>query len=152
MTELASLDLRLGNCRDLSLPPGFGKLRYFQAWKVHGLSALAEVRSLEELFLQDLRQVTSLPWLDKLTRLRRITLDGMRGLTDVSALLTAPALEGLSLRDLTIADVASVNQFAAHPTLCASIHLGTVARTSAVTLNCLRGADRALHRSCRRAR
>jgi hypothetical protein len=139
MTELASLDLKLGNTRDLSLLPGFTRLRYFEAWMIRGLadiSVIGEVTTLEKLWLQDLKHVARLPPLGKLTRLRRIRLEGMRGLTDVGELMTAPALERLALLRMSAVDVGSVNQLQSHPTLReAAIHLGTAARTSAVTLS-----------------
>jgi hypothetical protein len=61
------------------------------------LTPLAGVPSLEDLHPEALRYVTELPPLQKLTRLRRITLQAMNGLTDLSALLTAPALDGIDL-------------------------------------------------------
>jgi hypothetical protein len=137
MTELAGLDLKLGNTRDLSLLPRFTKLQYFEAWLIRGLtdlSTLGEVTSLEELFLESLKHVTSLPSLHKLTRLRAVTLQNMNGIRDVSFLMTAPALEELSLHADNL-DIASVNQLAAHPTLRkGDIGMRTLALQSAVTV------------------
>jgi hypothetical protein len=97
---LRSLDLKLGGTRDLSALPNFTHLQYFQAWLVRGLSdisPLADVPSLEEIFLEALRNVTELPSLERLTKLREITLMKMNGLTDLTPLLTAPALEVITL-------------------------------------------------------
>lgn len=135
MTDLRGLDLKLGGTRDLSLLPSFTKLQYFQAWMIRGLSdlsPLAEVTSLEELYLQALTHVTGLPPLHKLTRLRRITLWTMKGLTDLSVLLTAPALEEL---DLVIVHLPPehITQLAAHPALKrASIGMGSDWKNAAV--------------------
>jgi len=125
---LRGLDLKLGGTRDLSLLPSFTRLQYFEAWLVRGLSdvsPLAEVPSLEEIFLESLRNVTELPPLDNLSRLRSITLRFMKGLTDLNPLLTAPALEevSLTLEQLQPEDIAPL---AAHPTLKrAHISLGS---------------------------
>ena len=125
---LRSLDLKLGGTRDLSALPNFTHLQYFQAWLVRGLSdisPLADVPSLEEIFLEALRNVTELPSLERLTKLREITLMKMNGLTDLTPLLTAPALEVITptLDQLQPEDIAPL---AAHPTLrTASISLGS---------------------------
>jgi Leucine-rich repeat (LRR) protein len=113
---LRSLDLKLGGTRDLSLLPAFSQLQYFEAQLVRGLAdirPLAEVPSLEEIFLDSLRNVTQLPPLDKLTRLRTITLRTMKGLTDLAPLLTAPSLEdvSISLEQLQPEDVAGSVKF-----------------------------------------
>jgi internalin A len=135
MADLQGLDLKLGGTRDLSLLPSFSRLQYFEAWMIRGLSdlsPLAEVTSLEELYLEALKHVTKLPSLQKLTRLRRITLSTMKGLTDLSVLLTAPALEELAL----VADHLApeqVTQLAAHPALKkASIGMGSDWKNAAV--------------------
>jgi hypothetical protein len=128
MQGLHRLDLKLGGTRDLSLLPAFSRLRYFEAWLIRGLSdvrPLADVPSLEEIFLESLRNVTQLPSLARLSHLRKITLRTMKGLTDLTPLLTAPALEdvSLTLQQLQPEDIAPL---AAHPTLkTAHVHLGS---------------------------
>jgi hypothetical protein len=100
MTGLTSLSLLLGGTWDLSLLPSFTGLSHFEASLVMGLAAIApigETVALEHIHLESLPRVTVLPQLGQLTRLRSITLRNMKGLTDLTPLLTAPALEEFSL-------------------------------------------------------
>jgi hypothetical protein len=59
MRELRSFDLKLGGTRDLRLLGTFPHLRYLEIWLVKGLDDLAvlvELRALQYLFLQSLKQ------------------------------------------------------------------------------------------------
>jgi hypothetical protein len=119
VTGLRSLSLTLGALDDLNGLPVFTGLQDFSARLVSGLAdvaALAEVPSLETVWLEELSKITELPALNRLSRLRRIRLDDMRGLKDLRPLLTAPALEEVVIRmhHLQPEDVAPL---AAHPTL-----------------------------------
>jgi hypothetical protein len=135
MTNLRGLDLKLGGTKDLSLLPTFTRLQYFEAWMVRGLSdlsPLADVTSLEELHLEALKHVTKLPPMHKLARLQRVTLETMSGLTDLSVLLTAPALEEVSLR-LPYLQPGQITQLAAHPGLKrATVGMGSDWKNDAV--------------------
>jgi hypothetical protein len=71
-------------------------IKYLELWQIKGLSDLHVISSLtglQYLFLQSLRQVVALPPLDRLRKLRRILLDNMKGLNDISSLEYAPVLE-----------------------------------------------------------
>jgi hypothetical protein len=112
------LALRLGGTSDLAHLPG--GLKYLELWMVKGLSDLSPIERLESLqflFLQSLKQVTRLPRLTGLKDLRRVYLEGMKGLRDLSPLGHAPALEEL---DVVVAQHMQPEDFRPlreHPTL-----------------------------------
>jgi len=63
---------------------------------IKGLSdihVISSLRGLQYLFLQSLSQVTALPALDSLGKLRRICLENMKGVFEISRLEFTPALE-----------------------------------------------------------
>jgi Leucine-rich repeat (LRR) protein len=96
LTNLWSLDIKLGGTTNLSALEGMNGLKYLELWQVKGLSDISVIGTmsgLQYIFLQALRNVRSIPNLAKLTSLRRLYLENMKGLDDVSALGTAPALE-----------------------------------------------------------
>jgi len=136
MTQLRSLNLKLGGTRDISLLPEVGRLRYFEAWLVRGLSdlsAVAEVPTLQFLFLQALKQVESLPSFATLPVLRRVVLDTMKGLTDLQPVADAPVLEELAVYAMPQLTPEAFAPFVGHPTLKQSnIGLGSVRRNAAV--------------------
>ena len=81
----------------------FRDLRYLELGMVRGLEDLSLViscESLEELLLQALKNVVSLPDLSSLTQLTRVHLETMKGLTNLRPLLTASALEQVWLIDM----------------------------------------------------
>jgi hypothetical protein len=119
LTRLRALDLKLGGTRNLALLPQVGALQYLELWQVrglHDLSPVADIPTLEYMFLQALKQVTALPSFANCTRLTRLHLDTMKGLVDLSPLLTAKALTQLTIYmpQLQPADLAAL---AAHPSL-----------------------------------
>ena len=96
---LNSFDLSLGGTKDLSALTSMTTLKNLELWKILGLDnieVLSSLIGLETILLQSLTRVASLPSLEKLVNLRKIVLDDMKGLTDISALATAPALSELS--------------------------------------------------------
>lgn len=99
LPHLWSLDIKLGGIKDFSSLAGKESIKYLELWMIRGLADIGFVSSLtglQFLFLQDLRNVTRLPDLSKLTSLRRLSLANMKGLKDVGALFSAPALEEFS--------------------------------------------------------
>ena len=102
LRKLWWLDLKGGGLRSLSLLPRVGRLKYLELWLIKGLNdigAIGELPDLQFHFLQALRQVTRLPSLRGCTSLRRVHLQTMRGLRDLSGLAEAPALEELRVVD-----------------------------------------------------
>jgi len=94
--HLWSLDLKLGGTKNLALLPKIKSLKYLELWRVLGLedlSPIASSTSLQFLFLQDLRQVRTIPPLDALISLRRVVIETLKGLADVCSLASAPSLE-----------------------------------------------------------
>ena len=95
LRNLWSLDIKLGGTRDLSGLADMEQIKYLELWQIKGLENIEVISTmvgLQFLFLEALRNVTRLPDLSRLTHLRRIMLRTMKGLTDVSALASAPAL------------------------------------------------------------
>ena len=96
LSRLWSLDIKLGGIKDLRPLEGLENIKYLELWQINGLSDISVISSLvglEYLFLQALRNVVALPDVSKLGNLRRVYLDTMKGLKDVSGILTSPSLE-----------------------------------------------------------
>jgi hypothetical protein len=90
------------------------------------LSAIAEVPTLQNLFLQALKNVTALPSFRNLHRLKRVTLDTMKGLTDLSPIADAPVLEELLVVAANHLDSDDFKPFIGHSKLkAATIGLGS---------------------------
>ena len=95
LDKLWSLDIKLGGTTNFAAIESMARLKYFELWQVRGLSdigVISTLTGLQHLFLQSLKNVRALPDLRQLVNLRRITLETMKGLGDVSALRDAPAL------------------------------------------------------------
>ena len=135
LENLLSLDLKLGGTRDLSLLPQIGRLRYLELWQIRGLDDLGpvgEAVTLQHLFLQSLPRVGLLPDFSSLTRLRRVVLDNMKGVTDLAPLAAAPALVQLHVIDMRHFTVEQLECLADHPTLReATFGLGSLKRNAA---------------------
>ncbi len=136
LRQLWSLDIKLGGTRDLRLLPQIGGLKYLELWMIKGLqdlSVIAEVTTLENLFLQALKNVTVLPSFRDLHRLRRVTLDTMKGVTDLSPIADAPALEELLVIAANHLKSDDFKPFIGHPRLkAATIGLGSTRKNEQV--------------------
>jgi hypothetical protein len=102
LARLWSLDLKLGGIRNISAISGMPSIKYLELWQILGLDDVGvagELPGLQHLFLQSLRRVVSLPDLGAARSLRRVTLETMRGLRDLTPLEHAPALKELLLID-----------------------------------------------------
>jgi hypothetical protein len=96
LPKLWSLDLKLGGTKDLAELQGLDNLKYLELWKILGLDDISVIESLyglQSLFLQDLPRVTRLPSFLRLHKLRRVTIENLKNLVDLSPLNEAPALE-----------------------------------------------------------
>jgi hypothetical protein len=129
LQRLRSLDIKLGGTRDIALAPRIGALEYVELWMVRGLddvSALAEVPTLKQFFLQALKNVTRLPSFRDASALRGATLQTMKGITDLSPLAEAPNLESVNIIDMGHLQPEALRPFVGHPTLrSAAIGLGS---------------------------
>jgi hypothetical protein len=120
LTKLRALALKLGGTKNLALLPDFKVLDYLELWMVKGLSDLApvaELHHLEYLFLQSLRQVESLPEMGGLTRLQRLWIETMKGLTDLAPIRDAPSLRHLAAVDMGHLQPEVFVPLVGHPTL-----------------------------------
>jgi hypothetical protein len=133
LDKLTSLDLKLGGTTDLRLLPRVGRLERLEIWQVRGLSdvsPIGEVRTLRSLFLQALPRVRTLPAFEALTALRDVTLHTMKGVTDLTPLATAPALETLSLIAMGHLEPADLRPLIGHPTLRRGLwNIGSMRKT-----------------------
>ncbi|MFM8400777.1 MAG: hypothetical protein ACKOAH_23365, partial [Pirellula sp.] len=104
LPKLWSLDIKLGGIRGFAGVEGKQSIKYLELWQVRDLrnvDVAGTLAGLQNLFLQSLPHVDSLPGLTDSTALRRIVLENLRGLCDFMALETAPALEEFALLDGT---------------------------------------------------
>jgi hypothetical protein len=112
--------------------PGLSQLRYLELWMVRGLSdlsAVAELPALRYLFLQDLKNVTSLPSFRSLRELRRVHIENLKGLSDLTPIADAPKLEELVLLGMRQLSIQSLMCFRDHRTLkAATVGLGSQRR------------------------
>jgi hypothetical protein len=96
LTRLHTLEIRLGSLAEMTDLPRIGRLRYLELWRIAGCQDLGPVGGLahlQHLVLQALPRVRTLPSMAGMASLRRVTLDTMKGLTDLTPLRDAPALE-----------------------------------------------------------
>lgn len=120
LKKLGSLDVKLGGTKSLELLPKLESLKYLELWMVRGLddlSSIAATVSLQSLFLQALRRVTSIAALDKLRNLRRIHIETMKGVTDLTPFAAAPSLEEFAAWDMGHLQPAAFQCFVGHPRL-----------------------------------
>jgi Leucine-rich repeat (LRR) protein len=129
LRRLRSLDIKLGGTRDLGLLPELAPLAYLELWMIRGLediSPIGELPSLQYLFLQDLSRIDRLPDMSRMICLRRIDIEGLKRLTDLSPLLSAPSLEELYLVKSAHLRPEHLECLVGHPTLrAAAIALGS---------------------------
>ena len=102
LKKLWSLDIKLGGIRSFVGIEGKESIKYFELWQVRELKSVeivAALPGLQNLFLQSLPHIESLPSLTHANALRRITLENMKGMRDFSSLEYAPVLEEFVLID-----------------------------------------------------
>lgn len=102
LTRMWSLDIKLGGTTNLAAIGGMPGIKYLELWQIRGLSdidVISDLPGLQNAYLQSLPQVTVLPPLHRLRDLRRLVLDNMKGMRDLAALETAPALQDFAYID-----------------------------------------------------
>jgi hypothetical protein len=100
LPNLTALDIRGGSRTELEMLDGCRHLRRLHINQIRGLadiSVVTRMNTLEGLDLYGLPQVKRLPSLASLTRLRRLDLGSMKGLTSIGPGLDAPNLRALLL-------------------------------------------------------
>src|SRR5262245_29629151 len=98
--HLWSLDIKLGGIRSFTGIEGMENIKYLEIWQVRELDRVdivAALPGLQNLFLQSLPHVETLPALSQSRALRRVVVENLKGLRDFSALREAPALEEFAL-------------------------------------------------------
>lgn len=96
LNELWSVDIKIGGIKNFDTLQTLPNLKYLELWQVRELSDLSfisNLKSLQNLFIQSLRNVTIFPDLQNLLHLRRIYLENLKGLKDISSVKNVPFLE-----------------------------------------------------------
>jgi len=96
LKHLWSVDIKLGGIKNFSALAKLPDLKYLELWQVNKLadiSFISELKALQNLFIQSLPNVETLPNFEKNVKLRRIYLESLKGLKDSASLKSAPALE-----------------------------------------------------------
>jgi internalin A len=97
------------------------------------LSMIAQLTTLQNLFLQALKNVTAMPSFRDLHVLRRVTFDTMKGITDLSPIADAPNLEELLIVAANHLNSDDFKPFVGHPKLrAATIGLGSTRKNEQV--------------------
>lgn len=100
--HLWSLDIKLGGIRSFRGIEGKASLKYLELWQIRALrdvGIISELPELQNLLLQSLPHIASVPSISSARALRRVVLQAMKGLHDFSALKDAPALDEFALLD-----------------------------------------------------
>ncbi len=111
---LESFTAMHGGMSDLGVLSRLARLTELTLWRVRGLS---EMEGLAILELGAMRQVQRLPPFDKLTNLKSVRLDQMKGLEEISTLAQARNLEQLQILEMDKISMASYKAFVGHPKL-----------------------------------
>jgi hypothetical protein len=101
LERLSSLDIKLGGIRAFEGIEGKESITYLELWQIRELDdvdVVASLPGLQNLFLQSLPRVASVP-VAQSRALRRVVLQNLKGLRDFTAFETAPALEQFALID-----------------------------------------------------
>jgi hypothetical protein len=95
LEKMWSLDIKLGGINDFSAIEGMDNIKYLELWQIRGLkdiSFISTLKGLQNLFLQSLPNIEVMPSLKELVRLKKVALENMKGLKDISSLEHAPSL------------------------------------------------------------
>ncbi len=100
LRNLWSLWIKLGGIRSFVGVEDKKSIKFLELWQVRelaGADVVAALPGLQNLFLQSLPHVESLPSLKDSSALRRVVLQNLKGMRDFSPLERAPALEDFGL-------------------------------------------------------
>jgi hypothetical protein len=136
LKNLERLWVGFGSVQDIAPvaeAPQLKALELMRVRKLGDLSPAAGVKTLQYLALGDMKQVEQMPDCSQLKALRRVYLDTMNGITDLSGLTTAPNLEELIVVSSRIeADV--FDPIVAHPKL-KRVTVGLASRKAEAEVN-----------------
>ena len=100
LLHLWSVDIKLGGIRSFMGLEGKESIKYLELWQIrelHGVDVLAALPGLQNVFLQSLPHVETMPALSQSKALRRAVIQNLKGLRDFGAFEGAPALEEFAL-------------------------------------------------------
>jgi len=100
LKRLWSVDVKLGGIRSFEGIEGNAAIKHLELWQIRELrhaDVLRSLTGLQNVFLQSLPHVQTLPRLDGCGGLRRVVLQNMKGLVAFDALAECPALEEFAL-------------------------------------------------------
>jgi Leucine-rich repeat (LRR) protein len=120
LQNLRLLDLKLGGTTNLEVLPKLSNVSHLEIWQVRKLADLDDVMqmpNLEILYLQDLPNVTRMPSCASMRRLKEVHLHHLTGLTDITCVAKAPALEWFSLTHAGRCSAEIFRPLLEHPTL-----------------------------------
>jgi internalin A len=120
LPALRHLSIFLGSTTNLDLLsrlPALEELSLMRISKLADLGVLGALEGLKTLRLDWMRNVKSLPSLHRLTRLEDVTLDTMKGLTDLTPVAAAPALRRLSIANMPQLTADNFECLRGHPRL-----------------------------------
>lgn len=96
LKELWAVDIKLGGIQNFDALVTLPKLKYLELWQIRNLSDLtfiSKLTTLQNLFIQSLKQLNKLPEFKNSISLKRICLENLKGLTNLDSLRNAPELE-----------------------------------------------------------
>lgn len=96
LKNLWSVDIKLGGIKSFDALTTLPQMKYLELWQIRGLadiSFISKLSTLQNLYLQSLKQVDKLPDFSINKSLRRIYLENLKGLNDLSTLRNAPSLK-----------------------------------------------------------
>ncbi len=102
LSKLWSLDIKLGGIRAFKGIEGKKSIKHLELWQVRELDNIDFVSSLtglQNLFLQSLPQIQTIPQLKNSLQLRRVIIENLKGLTDFRPFEVTSALEEFVLLD-----------------------------------------------------
>jgi hypothetical protein len=102
LNRLWSLDIKLGGIRSFEGIEGKATIKYLELWQLRKLrdaTVLHSLPGLQNVFMQSLPHIQSLPPLGASGALRRMVLENLKGLDDFASLEGVPALEEFALLD-----------------------------------------------------
>jgi len=120
MRELESLDIRFGGTKDFSelgKLKGMKSLALLKIINLKDVSFLAEMTNLQYIEINSCKKIIEFPSLLNLKNLRRIVLETMKGLRDISGVSKAPFLEDLIIMEAKNIDHMQLNFFLKHKAL-----------------------------------
>jgi hypothetical protein len=126
LPELRSLAISLGGTTTLDELPRIRALSFVELTMIRGLddlSVLAEIATLEHLWLRTLKHVARLPSFRGLRHLHVVWLEQMRALRDLKPIADAPGLRELVAVDMRNLAPEAYAPFVNHPAL-ESINIG----------------------------